>query len=288
MGWFLFLDESGHDRKEAPYEVLAGVAIEDRELWNLIQRIRDAERTFFGTRISEGPLELKAKKLLKRKTYRHASQMESIPEDERRTLALELITDGQATTRERLTALAQAKIAFVEHVLELCAQHRVRVFGSILDTDGERTFNASYLRKDYAFLFERFYYFLEDCGPGCMGSIVFDEQDKAQSHMLLNQMEEYFMKTGNGRTRASRIVPEPFFVHSDLTTAIQLADIIAYVVSWGVRFNRMTKPRREELNPLVERIMPLRHSTRREFGEEGEITVWSLKFVDGLAPRNGQ
>jgi len=287
MSWFLFLDESGHDRKKAPYEVLAGVAIEDRELWNLIQRIRDAERLFFGTRISEGPLELKGKKLLKKKTFKLAAKYPQIQAEERRELALALIRNGADSSNEKLAALAQAKIAFVEHILELCAQHRVKVFGSILDCETEKAANANYLRKDYAFLFERFYYFLEDCGTSCMGNIVFDEQEKSQSHLLLNQMEEYFLKTGNGRTRASRILPEPFFVHSDLTTAIQLADIVAYVVSWGVRFKRMSRPKREELSPFVDKIMPLRHMTRREFGEDGEKTVWSLTFVDGLGPKVG-
>ncbi len=288
MSWFLFLDESGHDRKKAPYEVLAGVAIEDRELWNLIQRIRESELEFFGTRISEGSLELKAKKLLKRKTFKHAGQMPAFAAAKRRELALALIMNGTEVSRGRITALAQAKLAFVEHVLDLCAQHRVRVFGSILDCDTEPAIRADYLRKDYAYLFEKFYYFLEDCGPGCMGSIVFDERDKAESHLLLNQMEEYFIKTSNGRTRASRILPEPFFVHSDLTTAIQLADIVAYVVSWGLRLKRMNRPRRDELGPFVEKILPLRHMTKREFGEDGEKTVWSLTFIDGLGPRNGQ
>lgn len=288
MSWFLFLDESGHDRREAPYEVLAGVAIEDRELWNLIQRVRDAERDFFGTRISEGPLELKGRKLLKKKTFRLAGQMPPFPVDERRKLASELILNGADSNRERLTALAQAKLSFAEYILDLCALHRVKVFGSILDCESDRATRVDYLRKDYAFLFERFYYFLEDCGQGCMGCIVFDEQDKAQSHLLLNQMEEYFIKTNNGRNRASRIIPEPLFVHSDLTTAIQFADIVAYLVSWGVRLNRMNRPKRDELVPFVDKIMPLRHVTRRDFGEDGEKVVWSLTLVDGLAPKNGQ
>ncbi|MFW6053116.1 MAG: DUF3800 domain-containing protein, partial [Desulfosalsimonas sp.] len=64
MSYFLFIDESGQDRKESPYEVLAGVAVKDSELWNLIQRIHDLEQDIFGMRISEGALELKAKKLL--------------------------------------------------------------------------------------------------------------------------------------------------------------------------------------------------------------------------------
>jgi hypothetical protein len=30
MSWALFIDESGQDRRQSPYEVLAGVAVEDR------------------------------------------------------------------------------------------------------------------------------------------------------------------------------------------------------------------------------------------------------------------
>ena len=74
----MFIDESGQDQKSSPYEVLAGVAVKDIELWNLIQRIHDLERELFGMRISEGSLELKAKKLLKRKTFRLAAQQPPI------------------------------------------------------------------------------------------------------------------------------------------------------------------------------------------------------------------
>jgi len=62
----LFIDESGHDHREAPYEVLAGVAIRERDLWNLIQAIRDAELEFFGLHMAEVGLEFKGRKLLKR------------------------------------------------------------------------------------------------------------------------------------------------------------------------------------------------------------------------------
>ena len=36
MAWLLFLDESGHDRGASPYEVLAGIAIADRDIWKII------------------------------------------------------------------------------------------------------------------------------------------------------------------------------------------------------------------------------------------------------------
>jgi hypothetical protein len=74
----LFLDESGTDRCEAPYEVLAGVAIREQFLWPLIQAIHTAERFHFGMPLSESGAELKGKKLLKTKVFRLAAQEEAI------------------------------------------------------------------------------------------------------------------------------------------------------------------------------------------------------------------
>ncbi len=34
MSYMLFIDESGRDLRESPYAVLAGIAVEDRDLWN--------------------------------------------------------------------------------------------------------------------------------------------------------------------------------------------------------------------------------------------------------------
>jgi len=73
MAYLLFLDESGQDHCESPYEVLAGMAVEDRDLWNLVQAVQDAEVRCFGRRYSAGRQELKGKKLLKRKTFRQAA-----------------------------------------------------------------------------------------------------------------------------------------------------------------------------------------------------------------------
>ena len=79
MAYLLFIDESGHDRGHAPYEALAGAAIHDTQLWNFVRDIQAAEEHFFGSRVTLGPRELKAKKLLKRKTFRLAAQLPPIP-----------------------------------------------------------------------------------------------------------------------------------------------------------------------------------------------------------------
>jgi hypothetical protein len=254
MAFFLFIDESGQDRRESPYEVLAGVSVEDQDLWNLVKALHELEFQYFGRRYSSGHGELKAKKILKKKVFRLAGQMPPIAPDERRDLARRCLDSGDRATRAELTALAQAKLAYVLGLLETCADFRCRIFASIIHPTSPRLVNNGQgdpLRKDYAYLFERFFYFLEDTGPAHQGIIVFDELEKASSHLLVEQMYSYFKRSANGRMRAGRIIPEPFFVHSELTTGIQLADVVAYVLSWGFRTRDLDLPARGELSEEV-------------------------------------
>ena len=118
-----------------------------------------------------------------------------------------------------------------------------------------------------------------------MGLIVFDEIDKAQAKLLLGQMEEYFSRTHIGRTRSGRIVPEPFFVHSDLTTAVQLADIAAYCLNWGLRLNRMEEPTRPEIEEFAQMVFDLRYVGRTVDGRTNrEWPLYGITYVDDLRP----
>ena len=87
-----------------------------------------------------GRLELKGEKLLKRKVFRLAGQMQPIEGIERRRLARACLDRGDEhrgdptggnPTMPELTALAQAKLAFVEEVFTLCARYHVSAFASI-------------------------------------------------------------------------------------------------------------------------------------------------------------
>lgn len=288
MAYFLFIDESGQDRRESPYEVLAGVAVQDAKLWPLIQAIQQSEVDYFGIRYSAGERELKGKKILKKKVFTHAAQLPPIPPDERRELAQRCLTNGGAAGKREMTALAQAKIAYVCNVFELCREYECRIFASIVNDRGVNQHDTDYLRKDYSYLFERFFYYLEDVGGAASGIVVFDELEKSQSHLLLGQMHRYFKSTTKGRQRAGQIIPEPFFVHSDLTTGIQIADLAAYIISWGFRTAKMTAPAREELHELAEIISRLRHSTRRHVGGRVDFRVWSFGFIEDLRGGRGR
>lgn len=281
MAHFLFVDESGYDSGPSPYGVLGGIAIADRDVWNLIKAIQDAEILHFGRRYSLGHGELKAKKLVSAQVFRQAAFADAIPPAERTGLASRCLDQGAGATPQSIAALAQAKLSYVADVLDICARFRCRAFASIVEKSSPSPL-PNHLRKDYAYLFERFFYFLEDLGPDAFGVAVFDELEKVQSHILVGQMDSYFKETMRGRQRAGRILPEPLFVHSDLTTGVQIADLIAYIVSWGVRFSGMTKPARAELAGYASQVGQLRHRAVREVAGNPQFAIWSFSFITDL------
>ena len=287
MAHFLFVDESGYDAGESPYGVLGGAAIEDRELWSVVKEIGAAELRHFGTPYSAGHRELKAKKLLNRKVFRLATQLAPLPPEERAGLARQCLNKGDQAGLRQLTALAQAKIAYVAELMDICSRFRCKAFASVVSKSSPLP-APDHLRKDYAYLFERFFYYLEDLGPAAYGIVVFDELDKVRSHLLLDQMDRYFKLTVRGRHRSGQILPEPLFVHSDLTTGVQLADLMAYTVSWGVRFQGMDLPAREELKPLAQRVLQLRHRSVRDVNGNPNFVVWSLVYIRDLRSREEQ
>lgn len=281
MAWFLFIDESGHDRAASPYEVLAGVAVQDRTLRELIDELYEAEVQCFGRRYSDGHREAKGSALLKRKVFRHLGLDAEVRPENVPRLARAALDDGAGANARMLKALALAKLGYVESVLGICARFGCRALASIVETDARPTAGGG-LRKDYAYLFERFFYFLQDNRTEEQGVVVFDELEKSKSHLLIDQMHRYFRDTAVGRLRANRIVPEPFFVHSELTTGVQIADLVAYVISWGFRMARMTKPAREELSPFANQIAELRYRAVRQRMGNPRFEIWSFAHITDL------
>jgi hypothetical protein len=281
MAFFFFIDESGTDRQDSPYEVLCGVAIKDYDLWNIVSQLKNLEEQTLGIRYSGNVREIKGTKFLKRKVFRLAEANEKIPEDERMQLSKACIENGANATKRHMAALSQAKLDYVRRLLEICAQFRVKIFsaitsGPVRETDDDA---EGMLRRDYVYIFERIYYYLEDRKSDEQGIIVFDELEKSKSHILISQLEKYFKRTSKGRQRSGLVIPEPFFVHSDLTTGIQIADLVAYIISWGLRLKGMKHPARPELAEFVELIKPLRYRTTREIGEIPEMEIWSITYI---------
>jgi hypothetical protein len=89
-------------QRPSPYGVLGGVAIEDRDVWNLIKAMPDAEVQYFGTRYSAGQTELKAKKPISAQVFRQGALAGEIAFQERTELAKRCLERGAgAPPRDR-------------------------------------------------------------------------------------------------------------------------------------------------------------------------------------------
>lgn len=289
-----FVDESGYDHQESPYEVLASIAIHEKDLWGLIQAIQNTEKEIFGVILSDYCVEFKGKKLLKKKVFRHSQQLPTMEFNLRRTLCKQFLEKGkressggatEIRTKQEFAAYGQSVIDFIEKVLDLCDEFHVKVFASIVSPDAPNQ-RSDFLRKDYSYLFERFFYYCEDFSQKEMGIVVFDELEKAKCRILINQMVQYFCNTHHGRVRSARIIPEPFFVHSDLTTAVQLVDIIAYCLNWGCRLQSMRKETRNEIEPFAQKAKALEYLGTRPNQNGESRPVYGITYIKDLRPRS--
>ena len=289
----LFIDESGFHHSGTPYEVLAGVAVAEDSLWNLVRAVRGVERECFGDYLRNFLIgERKGKTLLKRKRFRSANRNVQINTTDLTALANSALTKGKAareqglaqdgSTERELVAYSRQVLRFVHEVLNIAASFNVQVFASMVDPNAPRPPKGA-LRKDYIYLFERYFYFLETLPPKERGMVVFDELEKSQAHGLMQQMAAYFLGHEEGQYRSSRIVPEPFFVHSDLTTGVFLADLTAYILGWGWRLNKMTNPARAELQPYASKLHDMQfHGQKPKPDGSGVWQLHGITYIDSL------
>jgi len=279
----LFIDESGHDHHDMPCEVLAGVVVAEDNLWNLVKAVRSAEKDFFGDYLRNlRQTEMKAKKLLKRKRFKSADRPVVIAADELTPLANAALSNGATAGQRELVAYSRQVLAFVHEVVNIAARHSVQVIASVVDIRAPRP-QGDTLRKDYVYLFERYFYLLQMLPARERGLIVFDELEKSESHVLIQQMARYFLGTETGRDRSSRVVPEPFFVHSDLTTGVFLADLAAYILGWGWRLGSMSQPARPELKPYADKLHDMQYQGGLP-GADGNIAMrlHGIRYIDDL------
>jgi len=294
----LFIDESGFDHSGTPCEVLAGVAISEDSLWNLVRAVRGTERELFGDYLRTFLVEeRKAKRLLKTKRFRSANRNVQIEQTELAALAHSALLKGKAareqgsaqdgTTERELVAYSRQVLRFVHEVLNIAASFNVQVFATMVDPNAPRPPRGR-LRMDYIRLFERYFYYLETFPPRERGLVVFDELDKTLAHGLVQQMAAYFLGHADGQYQSSRIVPEPFFVHSDLTTGVFLADLTAYILGWGWRLNRMPQPVRDELQPYASKLHDMQFHGQKPMADgSGVWQIHGITYLDDLRGQGG-
>jgi hypothetical protein len=239
MSWLFFIDESGHDHKTMPLEVRGGIAIHVSKLWSFIQGWQRLEQDAFGVNLRDFGKEAKGYKLLDRDRLRWADQATPMVATDRRKNVRGFLQKGRdraKPTSVEFAAYGQACLEMARGVFDLLFSHEAKLFASAIQrgVKAPKDFREiDYLRKDHVFLFERFYYFLE--AQAEHGLIVMDESEKNLDKKFVSRMERYFTRTATGRNRTYWIVPAPLFVSSDMTYAVQAADICLYAINWGFR-----------------------------------------------------
>lgn len=253
MSYLLFVDESGHDHKVAPYEVTGGIALHSSKVWSFVQQVQRLELETFGAPLSQYRSEIKGSKLLGATRFKWAAQAPRLADDARRRLCRSFLTKGlekKPPSRDEFTAYGQASLEMARGMFELLRQHDARLFASAIPASATKppTFQTEdYLRKDHVFPLERFFYFLE--AQKQHGLLVLDAVDRGADQRFVRRLQRYFTRTLTGRYRAAWIVPVPMFVSSDMTYPVQAADMVIYCINWGFRKAAigMTAPEREEI-----------------------------------------
>ena len=201
-----------------------------------------------------GPVqkELKGSTLLGKKQFRFAEQDAFLDDESRRKHCREFLAKG---IRKRLpfgwSLAPMVKRAWKWQPASCnCSTLTAALFAAVVPRSIQRPAAPNiegYLRKDHVFLFERFFYLLEE--KQRYGLIVMDETDKTEDRRFVRQMEQYFTKTAPGQYRTTWIIPSPFFVASDMSYAVQAADVCIYCVNWGFRLDAigMTAASRPEI-----------------------------------------
>jgi hypothetical protein len=285
MSWLLFLDESGHDHRNMPYEVRGGVAIQDARLWPFVGAMQRLELDAFGCELHQFRKELKGSKLLDKDRFVWAAQASQQESSSRRKHARSFLTKGlehKTPTRDEFTAYGQACLEMTRGIYQLLRDHGAVLFATAIPRKVPKPTTPrieEFLRKDHVFLFERFFYFLESRREH--GLLVMDEVEKNADRRFLKQIEAYFSKTAAGRYRTQWIVPAPFFVSSDLTYPIQAADLCIYCINWGFRLPSvaMDAPKRDEIGdefgPWLRRLQ-----YHGEGSRDGHVfESWGITYV---------
>lgn len=283
MSYLLFMDESGHHGGDG-YEVRGGIALPASHGWRFTRRMRGLEGRCFGDLLSNHGTELKAVKLCERARLKKARSRPNFPDDERQRLCREYLgqaRNGIAPTYSHAVAYAQAGVMFVSKLLELVKEERGFAFASIVPAKHQKpptSISRNYVRRDIAYLMERFYYFLEEKEED--GILVLDETDRTDDRRFLQRLERYFSSHETGKAHCRCILPTPLFTESNMSYPVQAADVVCYLVSQGFRVPSMTLPARGDLKPgWLKLLEALRYQSVRTTKTGDMLTLHSLVYV---------
>ncbi len=170
---------------------------------------------------------------------------------------------------------------YANEILRLCRQQNGIAFAIIEERPTQEQIDAAeeyLLPRGYIYLFERINICCSQINENEKGILIFDSQDMRKNEILSKQIGGFFHKSKKGFS-LNQIVPEPYFVSSNICYGIQLADLIAYIV--GHKFAH-----RNELKPFYDQIKEFQFSHQDEENEYTKYGIKLLKSQQGIMDDN--
>ena len=131
MSYLLFLDESGHDHKNMPYEVRGGIALHASRIWPFVQAMKNLEESCFGDSLHRYKTEIKGHRLLDKNRWKWAAQAAELDDVARRKHCLGFLNRGlekKSPTRLEFTAFGQACLMMARQLFPLLVSHEATLF----------------------------------------------------------------------------------------------------------------------------------------------------------------
>jgi hypothetical protein len=162
-------------------------------------------------------------------------------------------------------------IDYTNEVLRICRQQSGVIFAIIEPRPNQESFealNQLLLPKSFKYLFERINKYCICVNSDEKGIMIFDSQDMRKNEVLSRKISNFFYRS-RAALDINNIIPEPYFVSSNICYGIQLADLAAYIVAQ--KFSG-----RNELIPFYNQIRDLQF---KSIDEDTEYQLNGIKLI---------
>jgi len=150
-----------------------------------------------------------------------------------------------------LSQLTEAELhELVSVFYDQISKHYMRTIAIVFDKRYVVNYDSNRLhRTSYEFMLERFQQYLAIYHRRHMGIVVIDDTSK-QLNRSLAEKHTFIRRNGSSSgLQLSNIVEAPFFIPSEMSNGIQLADLCAYTVFKAFRSGKLE-------DPFIQRLIP--------------------------------
>lgn len=235
----IFIDESGQPRPTdpSPFAVLAAIALKSEHSRDFSREIFNLKKGFKGI---ENPYDWEIK-------------------------GNKLIGSKYITPRTR---------EFIEELFALCRECEVVAFASIMERPKDTTLDIGidpHIHTLYKFLMRRVNKFVLENFPERRAVFLFDSQDDRSNKRLAIRFTDFLYKTKKG-WEFKNILDTPFFVNSEMTPGIQIADLFAYIIN-----KRFQQKKKRPIEKYYQEIKGLQFEWESE--EKEDLVLRGIKFI---------